>query len=232
MGAPAIVATWCGPRAAAQSDPGNQPDAWRWRNEDKVSPDLRISGCTNVIQSGRESARRMAIAFNNRRNAYCAEKDDDKAIVDATRAIELDPQYGLAYAVCGRADRQKGDTDGALESCEQALKYDANNPRTLNDLGNANHAKKDYGRAIAADPAYPYAYNNRGVGHDEKGAHDLALADDDKALALSPKLAGALFGRRNGRRKRRDPAGREADLAAAKAMRADNTEHWAQYGVR
>lgn len=49
---------------------------------------------------------------------------------------------------------------------------------------------------------------------------------------LSPKLAGALFGRRNVRRKRGDPVGREADLAAAKAMRADNTEDWAQYGVR
>jgi hypothetical protein len=53
---------------AAQAD---EAQAWKWCvNEGKDSPDLQISGCTTVIQSGRETTRNIAIAFNNRGNAW------------------------------------------------------------------------------------------------------------------------------------------------------------------
>src|SRR5450755_214884 len=49
-----------------------QSQASKWCDGDGVSPDLQISGCTTLIQSGKETARNLAIAFNNRGIAYDA----------------------------------------------------------------------------------------------------------------------------------------------------------------
>ena len=60
----------------------------------------------------------------------------------------------------------------------------------------------------------------------------VALADYDRALSLSPKLAGSLWGRGVGKQKKGDSAGAEADFAAAKAIKADIADEWARYDVR
>ncbi len=52
------------------------------------------------------------------------------------------------------------------------------------------------------------------------------------ALKLNPKLAGSLCGRGVVKQKRGDAAGAEADMTAAKAIRANIAEQWAKYGVK
>ena len=38
--------------------------AWTWCvNKEKASPDLQVSGCTTVIQSGKETKKNLSIAF-------------------------------------------------------------------------------------------------------------------------------------------------------------------------
>src|SRR3984957_20775248 len=84
----AIAAACCGPSRAQDSQ------AWKWCvNDEKASPDLQISGCTTVIQSGKETSKNMAIAFNNRGNAFHDKKEYDRAISDYDQAIKLDPKY-------------------------------------------------------------------------------------------------------------------------------------------
>jgi len=37
---------------------------------DRTSPDPQIEGCTALIESGKETPKTLAIAYNNRGNAY------------------------------------------------------------------------------------------------------------------------------------------------------------------
>src|SRR5438105_2441384 len=76
-------------------------------NKEKVSPDLQISGCTKVIQSGKESQKNLSIAFNNRGNAYRTKEENDRAIADYNDAIRLDPKYAYPYNGRGNAWRAK-----------------------------------------------------------------------------------------------------------------------------
>ncbi len=50
-----------------------------------------------------------------------------------------------------------------------------------------------YTNAIALDPNYAAAYNNRGIAYDDKGQYDRAIEDYSKAIALDPNLAAAYF---------------------------------------
>ena len=50
---------------------------------------------------------------------------------------------------------------------------------------------QDYDKAIALNPDYANAYNNRGVVYGAKGNYALAIQDYGKAIALKPDLAKA-----------------------------------------
>jgi hypothetical protein len=52
-------------------------------------PDLSISGCTAMIQSGHETRQNLAGAFYNRGNAYNGKGQPDRAIADYDQAIRL-----------------------------------------------------------------------------------------------------------------------------------------------
>jgi len=43
-------------------------------------------------------------------------------MADYNQAIELNPQYGLAYRNRGNAKRKKGDLDGAIADFNRAIK--------------------------------------------------------------------------------------------------------------
>ena len=96
--------------------------AWtRCANKEKASPDLQISGCTTVIQSGKETQKNRAVAYTNRGNAYLGKKDYDRAIADYNKAIELEPKLAAAYANRGLAYGAKGDIDGAIADLDKAI---------------------------------------------------------------------------------------------------------------
>ncbi len=52
-----------------------------------------------------------------------------------------------------------------------------------------------YTKAIALDPNYAAAYNNRGVAYKNKGQYDRAIEDYNKAIALDPNDASAYTNR-------------------------------------
>jgi S1-C subfamily serine protease len=63
----------------------------------RASPDLKISGCTAVIQSGRWTGNNLAQAYNWRGIAYGIKGDYDRAITDYNEAIRLDPKNPRAF---------------------------------------------------------------------------------------------------------------------------------------
>jgi len=94
-------------------------------NEGKrFSPEAAISGCTAVINSGREWGRSLSIAYMSRGLAYKANGDLDRALADYTKAIELDPKDAYAYYNRGLHYRAKGDLDHAIADYRKAIELD------------------------------------------------------------------------------------------------------------
>jgi tetratricopeptide (TPR) repeat protein len=66
------------------------------------------------------------------------------------------------------------------------------------------------------------------------GQFDKAIADYDAALAMTndPSHADWLYGRGMTKLKKGDTAGGKADIASAKAIKADIAEEEAKYGIK
>ena len=84
----------------------------------------------------------------------------DKKISFYLRAIELDPDFALAYYKLGNADYKQGNLTKAIEL---------------------------YEKAIELNPDYPEAYNNLGSAYYNQGNPELRLSNYKKAARLGEK---------------------------------------------
>ena len=64
---------------------------------DKSSPEPQIKGCTGIIDAGNDKALILAIAYNNRGDAYATRGDFDLAIKDYDKAIQLNPAFAKPF---------------------------------------------------------------------------------------------------------------------------------------
>src|SRR5450755_489544 len=67
------------------------------------NPDVRILGCTALIQSGQEIDKSLAASFNNRGMAYNEKGEFNLAIADFDQAIRLRPDDAYAFYNRGNA---------------------------------------------------------------------------------------------------------------------------------
>ena len=95
-------------------------------------------------------------------------KEYEGAIKDYDKAIELDPNYALAYMNRGIAKAQLKQYSAAIA---------------------------DYDKAIELDPNFALAYHNRGVAKYNLAQYNAAIADYDKAIELEPNFAPAYYAR-------------------------------------
>jgi tetratricopeptide (TPR) repeat protein len=63
------------------------------------------------------------------------------------------------------------------------------------NYGEHQEAIAEYSKAIAHDPGYVVAYNNRGLSENNIGKYQEAIADFDLALKLDPKFTEAYVNR-------------------------------------
>lgn len=96
----AIATILVGAPAQAQQ---SQNRTWCVNEGNTFSLDLKIKGCTALIQSRTEPRMIRAISYNNRGVAWSAKGDHDQAISDFNEAIGLDPKPG-PFASAGRQD--------------------------------------------------------------------------------------------------------------------------------
>ena len=124
-----------------------------------ITDDVKMAGCTAVIQSGREADETRAEAFQNRCWLYKQKEEFEAAIHDCDRAIKLNPDYSDAYFSRAKIYFHKHNYDRAIA---------------------------DFGQTIRLEPKAFGAFTLRGMAHARKGDYDRAIADYTKALALDP----------------------------------------------
>jgi len=235
----AVVAglTLLTPKAYAHSSP-------RWRSCTTGNPDVdwdqQIRSCSALIQSGRETRHRRAVAYNDRGIAYATKGDPDRGIADFSEAIRLDPKDAVVYRNRGKAYDAKGDHDRAIADLDQAIRIDPKFADAYNtrcwvravigrDLA---QALADCNESLRLRPDDANMINSRGLVQFKLGAFDRAIADYSAAIAGNAKSAGSFYGRGVAKLRNGDTAGGDADIATAKAIRADIATVYAGYGVK
>ncbi len=130
--------------------------------------------------------------------------ENPEAIALLNRALALDPNYGLAAALCAWAHAQQivynwtddiaGERTKGLRLIETAARHAGEDPTGLTATGtaimllegNARRALNFIERALKADPNHAWAWMRRGFGLIYTGKPDEALTSFARAERLSP----------------------------------------------
>ena len=131
-------------------------------------PEVSISACSAVIQSGRARGRELAAAHTERGVAYVALLDYDRALSDFGEAIRIDATFSKAFANRGAVHGAKQDFDNAI---------------------------KDFTRAIELGPRSAHAFADRAGMHRLTGQHDAAIRDYTEAIRIDPTFGEAILNR-------------------------------------
>lgn len=190
--------------------------------------DLQMRACSQILQ--RDS--NAAWAYVNRSWALMDKGEPDRAIADATRAIELDPKIAIAYVNRAGALLAKGDNDRAIADANKAI---ALNPKlaiayvnlatAYVNKGDFDRAITEYNTAIKLDANIAFAFNGRGWAYRNKGDFDRALADYSEAIRIDPKFTIAYINRSDVNSSKGDYERVIAD--ATEAIRIDPKAHLA-----
>ena len=120
-----------------------------------------------------------------------------KAIVMYDKAIQLKPDFAIAYYNRGFAKSLLGQYADAIADYDTAIQLDPTNAyvyygfrgRVKADMGQHADAIADYDTAIQLDSANVHAYYNRGIAKSLLGQYADAIADYDTAIQLDPANA-------------------------------------------
>ena len=115
---------------------------------DRTSAEPQIIGCTALIESGLESSETLAIAYNNRGNAYTGKGEYELAVKDYDKSINLNSNNAIAFNNRGVAYKKKSEYDRAINDFSAALKITPNYASAFVNRGETYGKKNDYGRAL------------------------------------------------------------------------------------
>lgn len=151
--------------------------------------DCRIINYSKAIQLGGGAG-----AYNNRCHSYEKKGLYGLAIIDCTKAIELNPNNAATYNIRAVIYTKKQDYDQAIRDYTRAieLKPDYANAYggraySYDKIQNYEQAVKDYTRVIELKPDYADAYYNRAIAYRRLGKTSLAEADERKVEELENK---------------------------------------------
>ena len=193
------------------------------------NPGLAISGCTAVIELGRETNDSLAVVFHYRGNAYLERGDFDRAIADFAQAIRLNPGLPQSFYDRGRAYLAKKDTRRAIQDFDETIRLNPDIPEVYDsrgvayyDQGDPDPAGRDYERAIMLDPMYAPAFLHRGNLYIDKGDYDRGIRDYDEAIRLDRRDAEAWHRRGEAYFRKQDYVRAAGDLDQALRLDPNN----------
>jgi len=164
----------------------------------------RIAACSAVIDNGElradvraEGLLRRAMAYAEKAAQSDSKDDMDRAILDLSKGMQLDPDNRAAqkYAYRMRAGLyfHKGDHDLALADYTALIRLEPNSA-TVHEYRGVVYAAKgaheqaiaDYSEAIRLEPKVARVHNQRAWSYLQVGKIGEALADADRAVSLDP----------------------------------------------
>jgi tetratricopeptide (TPR) repeat protein len=172
--------------------------------KDNATPDLQISGCTALVQSGKYTGKELADFFFFRGVAHAKKGDQDRAMSDYNEAIRITPNFPHALINVGLIYCRKGDDDRSIQSIKRALELTPGNAGAHLQFASVYYKTGDYPSAIASYSSF---------------------------LQLQPDHPVGLYGRGVAKQKLGD-ASADADTTAAKARDTDIASLWARYCVK
>ena len=132
---------------------------------------------------------------------YDAERYQE-AIATCDRAVELDPNYAVAYHNRGLAYSALQEYQHAIADYDRAIQLDSTDAKAYfyrglayAELKEYEQAISDYDRAIQLDPNFTMVYHNRGNVYRKLKKYQRAIVDYGRAIQLDPKLAVAYHNR-------------------------------------
>ena len=141
-----------------------------------------------------------AAGYNNLANAYSKQGNVDAAIIAASRAVEIQPDYGVAHYNLGNLYMQQGKLEIARRHFEAALRLLPNYAEAHSNYGQLSAERGDlvtgierFQRAIALNPSVSRAHFNLGVALAKNGRLDDAVAPLQQAAALTPEAAEPIY---------------------------------------
>jgi formylglycine-generating enzyme required for sulfatase activity/lipoprotein NlpI len=180
----------------------NTNDVDLCNGKDRTSAEPQIAGCTAIIQSKMNDPKVLAIAHNNRGDAYTRKGDYGSAIQDYDESIKLDPTYAKPFNNRGVVYQKKGNWDLALSDFAAAINIDpnyadafANRAETYEKKGDYPSALKDFDEALRLQPTVGIVWNERCWTRAITGELQAALTDCNEAIRLEPDLAAAFDSR-------------------------------------
>jgi tetratricopeptide (TPR) repeat protein len=119
----------------------------------------QAADCDRAIASGKFEGPALAALYNNRGQARGLNNDDDGALEDFNKSIELYPNADAPYNNRGTIYADRKEFDRAIA---------------------------DFDKAIELNATQPFLYKGRGLAYWKKGDLEHAAADYKKALSLNP----------------------------------------------
>lgn len=165
-------------------------------NDSSAGPASKIKGCTALIESGAPASTGLAIAYNNRGNAYVQQGQYELGLADYDHAISLNPGYARAFNNRGIALERQKNFDDAMENFDAAIALDpdyanafAGRAELLARKGKYEQAQNDYDTALRLNPSLAEAWNGRCLLNTKMGATQAAVKDCDASLRISVTAA-------------------------------------------
>jgi tetratricopeptide (TPR) repeat protein len=166
------------------------------RNWPPLAKALLVVICTAAIVNWpiRGVAGPGATGFNNLANAYAQQGKVEEAIRIALKAVEVQPDYGIAHYNLGNLYAQQGKFDLARRHFEEALRLYPNYADAHTNYGQLIAERGDlaagidhFRKAIALNPTISRAHLNLGVALAKQGRTDEAIAPLREAARLNPQ---------------------------------------------
>ncbi|HRF09841.1 MAG TPA: tetratricopeptide repeat protein [Xanthobacteraceae bacterium] len=170
----------------------------------KQKGEAAIHACSAAISSGQHKGDRLAELYNSRGAEWRLRFDFARAIADYDEALLLAPHYVAALN---------------------------NRCWALAAIGRVKEALDDCNVSLRVRPGFDIAHHNRGFAHFRAGNFGEALADLELTLKANPKRPQALYLRGLIKLGSGDAKGGDADIAAAKRLRASVQEEFERMGV-
>lgn len=167
----------------------------------------------------------VAFMYVYRANARKLPEQSAPALADIDRAIQLQPDLGIAFYSRAYITSTLGNQPATIEGYTRAIDLHYQPVKSYTNRGSAQTAAgkyreaiADYSSALRLDPAYFDAYFNRANVYAALGDYKSAIADYDNAIGLNPQDGETYYNRGISHARAGNPSAACADLARAESL--------------